>query len=104
MPDPVRDYYAEERAARAEAMTARFRSSLDGALLKLKLYAAGISGDGYYVSGPGDAFSYHGGYMSPHTRFQDRTHAEQASVLAECAYWTGYEQAQRDIRKALGIK
>lgn len=62
----------------------------------------------WFVSGPGPnnaggEFNYHGGYMNPHTRFYDESTCNQVVHLCNMAHKAGYEQAQRDLRKALGI-
>lgn len=57
----------------------------------------------YYVDGPGNGFGYYGGTLWPEMRFKDEKSAEVATNIANKAFAMGYEKAQRDIKKALGI-
>lgn len=62
----------------------------------------------WYVAGPNarhgcGEFSYHGGYMNPGSRFESEEEGKKAAGLCNLAYQAGYENAQRDIQKSLGI-
>lgn len=70
-------------------------------------YEARHGSDGkYYVSGPapGGECSYYGGTLYPESRFETLEEAQKAATFANIGFQQGYEQAQRDIRKALGLK
>lgn len=56
-----------------------------------------------YVDGPGEGLGYYLGTLWASLRFDDVKNAERAAKIANLAYREGYEQAQHDIRKALGI-
>lgn len=60
----------------------------------------------YYVNGPAQSgeCSYYGGTLYPESRFPTIEEARKAAWFANLAFRQGYEQAQRDIRNALGIK
>lgn len=66
----------------------------------------GITGsDGrLYVDGPGHGFGYNAGTLWPSQRFSSEADVEAATRCCNVAYQEGYEAAQRDIRKALGLK
>lgn len=57
----------------------------------------------YYPNGPGDGLGTHGGYLWPNTRFESKEVCDQVTAIANESYRQGYEQAQRDMRKACGI-
>ena len=68
------------------------------------IYTTGYGSDGkYYVDGPGKGFSYYGGTLWPEMRFETEKEADIATNIANKAFEMGYEKAQRDIKKALGI-
>ena len=58
----------------------------------------------HYVSGCSAVeCSYYGGTLSPDSRFSNREDCERAARIANVAFNEGYAQAQRDIRRALGV-
>jgi len=57
----------------------------------------------YYVDGPGNGFSYYGGTLWPEMRFETENSASVATNIANKAFFEGYQRAQRDIKKVLGI-
>jgi hypothetical protein len=58
---------------------------------------------GYCVTGPGEGLGYHSWYLNPSMQLPDYDTAERAAKIAQSAYDAGYKQAQRDIRKSLGL-
>lgn len=56
------------------------------------------------VSGPGYGFGYYDTYRLAHLACATQQEAERASEIANRAYREGYQQAQADIRKVLGVK
>lgn len=71
-----------------------------------KPYKAACGSDGkHYVDGPapGGECSYYGGTLYPEYRMETQEEAERAAAFANIGYRMGYAQAQRDIRKALGV-
>lgn len=60
----------------------------------------------YYIDGPdyGGQCGYHGGVLNPQYRWDDEELTERIAELMNIAYRKGYEKAQFDIRKTLGIK
>lgn len=71
-------------------------------------YAAADSAGTSYVAGPntgsGSDFSYYGGTLSPGSRCESAAAAETAATLCNAAYQAGYEQAQADMRRVMGVK
>jgi hypothetical protein len=70
-----------------------------------KPYIAAYSdGEGgkYYVSG--DGFSYYQGTLAPRKNTDDEFAAEYAAQIANIAWAEGYNAAQRDMQKALGLE
>ena len=69
------------------------------------IYSEAIDSDGkHYVKGPGKGLSYHGGTLYPETRFERQEDAEKAAGIANTSHSEGYKQAQRDMRKAMGLE
>lgn len=72
-------------------------------------YQANISSEnGWYCHGPephggSGQFRYEGWYLNPQSRFDTADLAKQVSVLLNLAYQAGYEQAQAEMRKAVGL-
>jgi hypothetical protein len=56
-----------------------------------------------YVSGPGNGLGYHGHTLNPDLTCGSEQEAERAARIANIAYQAGYNQAQFDIQKALGL-
>ena len=69
-------------------------------------YKASFGADGkHYVSGPspGGECGYYGGTLYPSLRTGKEEEAVRAARIANIAFVEGYNQAQADIREALGI-
>lgn len=58
----------------------------------------------FYIQGPGRGFGCHCGLLFPEMQFVSNTSVAQAVKVAESAYAAGYEQAQADMRKVMGVK
>lgn len=70
-----------------------------------KPYRAGHDSEGKHrVLGPGDGLSYYSGTLWPHLACATKEECERMATIANTAYEQGYERAQRDIQKSLGIK
>ncbi len=70
-----------------------------------QVYEPTADREGYYLEGPGGGmFEYNGRTLYPNSRFNTMEEADEVGVLVNAGYKAGYEQAQKDIRKALGIK
>lgn len=66
-------------------------------------YSLGYGSDQkWYVDGPGNGTGYYSGTLWPEMRFSNEDDAKAAVKVANEAYRAGYQQAQSDIRKALG--
>jgi len=57
----------------------------------------------YFVEGPGNGFGYYAYTLWPEFASDTEDGAKRDARIANTAFREGYEQAQRDIRKALGI-
>lgn len=60
----------------------------------------------WYVHGPGDRcgeMGFHGGTLSPGSRFDHQEDADRAAMLCQLAYDAGVKNAQADMRKSLGL-
>lgn len=71
-----------------------------------KPYKSAYGNDGkFYVDGPaqGGECSYYGGTLYSDMRFDTREPADVAAKFANLCYKQGYEAAQLDMQKALGI-
>jgi hypothetical protein len=55
-----------------------------------------------FVRGPGNGMDYYSGMLFPEMRLSSLADAEAAAKCCNEAYRQGYQQAQRDIRAALG--
>jgi hypothetical protein len=69
-----------------------------------KHYEASVGSDGrHFVRGPGDGLGYYSGTLWPDLRCESKEEAERGAKIANIAHREGYMQAQRDIKKALGL-
>lgn len=69
-----------------------------------KLYTAGIGSDGKHcVYGSGNGFGYDAGTLWPSCRLSSEADANAAARLCNEAYREGYNRAQYEIQKALGL-
>jgi len=57
----------------------------------------------FYPRGPGNGLGPHGGYLNPGTRFESKEICEQVTSIANEVYKRGYEKAQYDMQKSMGI-
>lgn len=73
----------------------------------MKPYTALISGDPgnkYCIDGPGVGFGYHSHFLWANRQFEFKTDAITVANMCNDAYNEGYEKAQFDMKKILGIK
>ena len=81
-------------------MTKSYSATANSAdALDRELYGCGD----YCVSGPGEGFGYYSWAHYPHRQFEDFKVAEIVAGMCESAYKAGFEAAQLEIRKALGL-
>ena len=57
----------------------------------------------WYIHGQGLP-GFYGGHLNPDSRFATEDEAAKGAKLCDLVYKAAYQQAQEDIRKALGIK
>ena len=57
----------------------------------------------WYIHGQGLP-GFYGGHINPGSRFDTKEEATKCAKLCDLVYKAAYQQAQEDIRKALGIK
>jgi len=58
----------------------------------------------FYVNGPGDGCGYYSGTLWPELRNTEEATNKKCATFANIGYEQGYLQAQKDMRKAFGIK
>lgn len=61
------------------------------------------SNDLHCISGPGNGFGYHAHTLNPDLTCNSLEEAERAAKVAFIAYRAGYRQAQKDMRKSMGL-
>ena len=71
---------------------------------KLKYTPRTGSDNKWYPHGPGKGLDYYGGFLYSNIRWNTEEEVVPICEIADSAYNAGYQQAQYDIKKALGIK
>ncbi|MCK4790222.1 MAG: hypothetical protein KAV87_41165 [Desulfobacteraceae bacterium] len=68
-------------------------------------YESRINGAGKpHVRGPGNGLGYHSHALYPQLNCRDSDEAERAAKIANIAYEEGYNTAQQDMRKSMGVE
>jgi len=67
-------------------------------------YEAGRNNEGFdCVIGKGNGLGYYAHTLNEGLTCRDKEESTRAAKIANIAYATGYEQAQYDIRKSMGL-
>lgn len=69
------------------------------------IYEAGRNHEGTdYVCGPGEGLGHYSQLLYPGLACKNKDEAERAAAIANIAYASGYEKAQYDTRRSMGIR